>query len=86
MYVSHILQSYRSHKNWNPKYIYYIYCDHNIRKSNNDIEIIQRLISEDALHITTKDGKKKDEATLRKRRYEQINKYAKQKNIAILIT
>ncbi len=86
MYLLHIVQQYREAKNRNKKLLHYIYCDHQVRK-HNDPETITQYLDKKKLHITTrKRTKTHNEATLRKRRYEQIQKYADKHNIDILLT
>jgi len=87
IYVSLIIQQYREYKNRDTKKIHYIYCDHNIRKENNDKLYIQKYVNKEQLHVVTRQKKEKNtESSLRKRRYEQIQKYMKQHNIKKLIT
>ena len=87
MYVADIVQTYREYKERDKKELYYIYCDHSTRKENQDKKIITQHIDKKKLHITKRTDKNKyTEASLRKRRYNEIQKYAHNNNINILIT
>lgn len=87
IYVSLIIQKYREHKNRDSKNIHYIYCDHGIRKNNDDEKYIKKYISTKQLFTVKRDNtKNKTEASLRKRRYDQIQAYMEDNKINKLIT
>lgn len=87
IYVTLIIQQYRKHKKRDINNIYYIYCDHGIRKDNNDKKYIEEYVSKGQLHIVKRKEKQNNtEASLRKRRYEQIQTYMKENEISNLIT
>lgn len=86
IYVALVLQQYRKHKKWDISQIHYIYCDHGVRKDNNDQLYIKKYIT-NKLHIAKREKKQKNtESSLRKRRYEAIQTYMKKYNINKLIT
>jgi len=86
MYLTHVVQQYRWDKKRNPELLHYIYCDHQVRK-HTDPDTITQYIDKEKLFITTrKKTKNYSEAILRKRRYGQIQKYAKKNDIKILLT
>jgi len=87
IYVSLVMQQYRKQKNRDINNLHYIYCDHGIRKENNDQKCIQKHIPTLQLHIVKRETNKKNtEASLRKRRYEEIQAYMKKNKMSNLIT
>jgi len=87
MYITYIMQHYREAKKRDPKKLFYIYCDHSIRKNNKDMLSIEKLVDKKTLHIAKRAASKRhNEQLLRKRRYEKIQSYAHQHKIKILIT
>lgn len=87
IYVAHIIQQYWAYKSYNPQKLYYIYCDHNIRKNTDDIKHITKIVPKKSIYVIKREGSStKDEESLRTRRYEQIRNYSKIHNIKILIT
>jgi tRNA(Ile)-lysidine synthetase-like protein len=87
MYAAHIIQRYRRERKRDEKYLYYIYCDHNIREKNIDQKIIETIVDKEKLYVTTrKKNNSIDEESLRIRRYEEIRKYSIENKINILIT
>jgi len=86
IYVTLVIQQYRKHKKWDTSQIHYIYCDHGVRKDNNDQLYIKKYVT-NKLHIAKRGEKEKNtEASLRKRRYEEIQTYMEKHDINKLIT
>lgn len=87
MYIGLLMQQYRHDKKRQSKNLHYIYCDHNIRKDNNDQSYIMQYITRKQLHIVKREENNNNtEASLRKWRYSEIKKYMQKNQISYLIT